>query len=162
VEALVIRLRVGEDVLTVALRKTADGLKVEVDGEAFSPEIETIGPASFVLHHGSGHEPLHCVEDRGTIHLHWRGRVYRLAEEPAGGAAGQRAAASGLEAPMPGRVIAVRVSPGQQVSRGEEVLIVEAMKMENSLRAPRDGTVRRVAVAVGDSVTPGVVLVELD
>ncbi len=157
-----IRLRVGEDLLAVALQLTADRLQVEIDGEAFSPEVEPIGPSSFVLHHGFSDEPFHCVEDRGTIHLHWRGRVYRLTEETAGGAGGQRAAASGLEAPMPGRVIAVKVSPGQRVSRGEEVLIVEAMKMENSLRAPRDGTVRSVAVAVGDSVTPGVVLVDLD
>ena len=42
---------------------------------------------------------------------------------------------------MPGRVIAVKVAPGQAVVKGEEVLVVEAMKMENALRAPRDGVV---------------------
>jgi biotin carboxyl carrier protein len=63
---------------------------------------------------------------------------------------------------MPGRVIKVSVTAGQTVSRGDEVLVVEAMKMENALRAPRDGTVRSVAVSVGDMVSPGVVLVELE
>ncbi|HET8645384.1 MAG TPA: biotin/lipoyl-containing protein, partial [Vicinamibacteria bacterium] len=45
---------------------------------------------------------------------------------------------------------------------GEELLVVEAMKMENALRAPRDGTVKSVAAKVGDMVSPGVVLVELE
>ena len=67
-----------------------------------------------------------------------------------------------LEAPMPGRVIAVRVEPGQAVTKGQELLVVEAMKMENALRAPRDGTVKSVAARPGDMVSPGVVLVELE
>jgi 3-methylcrotonyl-CoA carboxylase alpha subunit len=63
---------------------------------------------------------------------------------------------------MPGKVIAVRVSPGQAVARGDELVVVEAMKMENALRAPRAGTVKSVAVRVGEMVAPGVALVELD
>jgi biotin carboxyl carrier protein len=59
-------------------------------------------------------------------------------------------------------VIAVKVAPGQKVARGEELLVVESMKMENAVRAPRDGTVRAVAAQVGDMVGPGAVLVELE
>jgi biotin carboxyl carrier protein len=63
---------------------------------------------------------------------------------------------------MPGKVIAVKAVVGQTLSKGEEILIVEAMKMENAIRAPRDGTLKTIAVKVGDMVTPGVVLVELE
>jgi biotin carboxyl carrier protein len=63
---------------------------------------------------------------------------------------------------MPGRVIAVKVAAGQKVARGEELLVVESMKMENAIRAPRAGTVRAVAAKVGDMVGPGAVLVELE
>jgi biotin carboxyl carrier protein len=54
------------------------------------------------------------------------------------------------------------VKPGQRVARGDELVVVEAMKMENALRAPHDGTVRAVRVAVGETVAPGRALVELD
>jgi 3-methylcrotonyl-CoA carboxylase alpha subunit len=63
---------------------------------------------------------------------------------------------------MPGRVIAVKASPGQRVARGEELVVVESMKMENAIRAPREGTVKSVAAKVGDMVSPGVVLVEME
>jgi biotin carboxyl carrier protein len=63
---------------------------------------------------------------------------------------------------MPGRVAAVRVAPGQRVKKGEELLVVEAMKMENALRAPRDGVVAVVHAAVDDTVAPGRPLVEME
>jgi 3-methylcrotonyl-CoA carboxylase alpha subunit len=63
---------------------------------------------------------------------------------------------------MPGKVIAVKVEAGQAVTRGQELLVVEAMKMENAIRAPRDGRVRTIGAKVGDSVAPGTVLVEMD
>jgi 3-methylcrotonyl-CoA carboxylase alpha subunit len=63
---------------------------------------------------------------------------------------------------MPGRVIAVKVAPGDTVMKGDELLVVEAMKMENAVRAPREGRVKSVSAQVGDMVSPGVVLVELE
>jgi biotin carboxyl carrier protein len=62
---------------------------------------------------------------------------------------------------MPGKVTVVRAVPGQAVRKGDELLVIEAMKMENALRAPRDGVVKSVAAKPGDMVSPGVVLVEL-
>ncbi len=67
----------------------------------------------------------------------------------------------GLVSPMPGRVRRVLVSEGAAVERGQALLVLEAMKMEHSIRAPQAGVVRRVCVAEGDLVDAGVELVEL-
>jgi acetyl/propionyl-CoA carboxylase alpha subunit len=65
-------------------------------------------------------------------------------------------------APMPGLVLRVDVEPGQQVSAGQGVVVVEAMKMENELKAPADGTVARIEVSTGQAVEKGTVLIVLE
>jgi biotin carboxyl carrier protein len=67
-----------------------------------------------------------------------------------------------LTAPMPGVVLSVEVSPGTAVSRGQTLLVLEAMKMKNDLMAETDGVVARVAVAAGDQVRHGDLLVEFE
>jgi 3-methylcrotonyl-CoA carboxylase alpha subunit len=64
-------------------------------------------------------------------------------------------------APMPGRVLAVDVTPGQAVAEGDRLLVLEAMKMEHRLTARVAGTVQTVHVAVGDQVADGMMLVEI-
>jgi biotin carboxyl carrier protein len=78
-----------------------------------------------------------------------------------GGADRQRGAGA-LRAPMPGLVMRVLVEPGQTVSRGAGVVVLEAMKMENELKAGADGTVKAVRVGTGEPVEKGQVLVEFD
>mgnify|MGYP003951100521 CR=1 FL=1 len=63
---------------------------------------------------------------------------------------------------MPGRVVRILVEEGSQVSKGEAVIVVEAMKMENELKAPRDGVVQRICVAPDQSVEAKTVLIELE
>lgn len=67
-----------------------------------------------------------------------------------------------LKAPMPGLVVRVEVDQGQAVATGAGVLVLEAMKMENELRASAGGTVRAVRVQPGQAVEKGQVLVEFD
>jgi biotin carboxyl carrier protein len=62
---------------------------------------------------------------------------------------------------MPGRVRMVVAVPGTRVSRGEVVLILEAMKMEHAIRAPRDGMVARIFFREGDLVEAGAMLAEI-
>jgi len=69
-------------------------------------------------------------------------------------------AAADLKAPMPGLVLDIMVSPGQEVKKGEAILILEAMKMENVLKAPGDGTVQSVQVVKGDSVEKNQVMIQ--
>ena len=67
-----------------------------------------------------------------------------------------------LASPMPATVAMINATPGQVVSQGDVLIMLEAMKMELPLRAPRDGTVTAVACRVGELVQPGVPLVELE
>ena len=77
---------------------------------------------------------------------------------PAPAAAGSVA----VTAAMPGKTPGVKASAGQAVKRGQVLLILEAMKMENEIVAPQDGTVATINVAVGDSVEPGATLATLN
>lgn len=124
--------------------------------------VEPLGCNTFVWREGDRVETFHCVRDGSVIHLFWRGMAYRIEEDADRSRSAHRAVSGALEAPMPGRVIALRVAPGQAVTKGQELLVVEAMKMENALRAPRDGVVKSVAAHPGDMVSPGTVLVELE
>ena len=79
------------------------------------------------------------------------------------GSVGAAAAGSGvIVAPMPGRVTAVEVFPGEKVAKGQRLLTLEAMKMEHGLVAPFDGTVAEVAVEAGAQVGEGAVLARVE
>ena len=71
------------------------------------------------------------------------------------------AAATTIEAPMPGKILNIKVAPGQAVKYGEVVIIMEAMKMETEIVAPADGTVAQVLVQTGAMVDTGAALVTL-
>jgi biotin carboxyl carrier protein len=67
-----------------------------------------------------------------------------------------------IKAPMPGLVLEIAVSEGQEVAEGEKILILVAMKMENSIMIHTNATIKRIAVVAGQAVEKGQVLVELE
>ena len=75
-----------------------------------------------------------------------------------GGSAAGPASDGALRAPMPGKIVAAPARPGDTVTKGQPIVVLEAMKMEHALVAPFDGVVETVAAAVGDQVTDGTVL----
>jgi acetyl/propionyl-CoA carboxylase alpha subunit len=152
------RYRVGDDERVA----TVQGSTATVDGEAVSVDVERVAPGTYVVKDGDARRTFHCVRDGAVVHVAWNGHVYRVEEQPEGARAGQRREKGGLVATMPGKVIAVKAAAGQAVRKGDEIVVVEAMKMENALRAPQDGTVKAVHVKVGDMVGPGAVLAELE
>jgi pyruvate carboxylase subunit B len=76
-------------------------------------------------------------------------------------AAGLEAGEAEVTSPMPGMVVAVLVEEGQLVRTGEGLLILEAMKMENEIRAPRNGVIELVSVVPGQRVSHGEILVRI-
>lgn len=79
------------------------------------------------------------------------------AAAPAGGEGAVK-----VTAPMPGKILAVKANAGQAVKKGDVLLVLEAMKMENDIVAPQDGTVASIHAAAGDSVEAGATLASLN
>ena len=67
-----------------------------------------------------------------------------------------------IVAPMPGRVVVLKARPGQAVAAGQELLVIEAMKMELAIKSPRDGVVAELRAAAGDFVEADAVLATLE
>ena len=93
-------------------------------------------------------------------------KVQPVAAKPAPAPAAKPAAATAVDGhaiktPLPGVIIDVKVNVGDTVSKGQTVVVLEAMKMENNINADRDGKVTAIQVAKGDTVADGAVLVVL-
>ncbi len=138
-----------------------DEKHVSVDGKIYEIDFESVSgqPVYSLIVDGRSHESyIYQGEENWQVLL--RGRLYPVTVEDERemrlrAAAGGRVAETGefhLRAPMPGLVVAVPVTEGQEVKKGEVILILESMKMQNELKAPRDGTIGRIRVRPGESV----------
>ncbi|WP_019937511.1 acetyl/propionyl/methylcrotonyl-CoA carboxylase subunit alpha [Bordetella sp. FB-8] len=98
------------------------------------------------------------------VHVFMDGNTYVLERHDAMAHAGddEQGHAGGLAAPMPGKIVAISVKAGDAVKKGQALLVMEAMKMEHTIAAPADGTVREVFYAVGDQVAEGAELAAID
>jgi acetyl/propionyl-CoA carboxylase alpha subunit len=103
------------------------------------------------------------VESDQVLHLFRDGRqtAVRLSRTEDALQVSAAAEEGSLLTPLPGTVVAVHVSTGQQVARGAPLVTVEAMKMEHTLTAPYAGTVARIAFGLAERVAAGAILVEL-
>lgn len=132
---------------------------ITVNGQAYEVEVEEIGGApSFAAAPAAAPAPVAAAPAPVAA-----APAPKAAPAPAPkAAAAAPAGAEVISAPMPGNINDVRVSAGQQVKKGDILVILEAMKMENEIVAPQDGTVATINVAVGDSVEPGATLATLN
>jgi 3-methylcrotonyl-CoA carboxylase alpha subunit len=90
------------------------------------------------------------------------GQVLRLETPQPSSRARGRSADQSLSSPMPATVVRASVRAGDRVARGDTLLILEAMKMELPIRAPRDGIIKAVHCEPGELVQPGVNLIEIE
>ncbi len=135
-----------------AARVANFGLSLLLDsGSGISREIE-VAPA------GGPGEMLVRLEGRVAAATVNARRTRRAGADSGSHARGEQA----VVAPMPGRVVRILVSVGDDVAVRQAVIVVEAMKMENELRSPKAGRVKDVAVAAGASVEAGRVLVVIE
>ncbi|MCB0050350.1 MAG: biotin/lipoyl-binding protein [Caldilineaceae bacterium] len=136
-------VRVGEHVFAIAARGGEGGrLDLEVDGRRLRA---------------------YAVRQGAQTQVALDGETWRLERtDPRRRRTGRAEASGSLQAAMPGRVLDVLVAPGAAVTRGDTLVLLEAMKMELRIQAPADGQVARVLVTPGAVVERGQVLVELE
>lgn len=156
-------LQQGERRHTLKVWSTADGWRVQCDD----------GAPEHVVGHADRHRLSVQLEDRHwTLQLQREGdQVYLFGadgqhrftlHDPVGASDSSATDAGSLLAPMPGRIVATLVEAGAQVKRGTPLVVLEAMKMEHTLQAPADGTVRGFRAKAGDQVGDGAVLVDFE
>jgi biotin carboxyl carrier protein len=102
------------------------------------------------------------VHDGRRAWVHLAGRVFVIEpDEPLARRGGGAADQDALSAPMPATVVRVDVAAGDTVRTGDLIALLEAMKMELPIRAPRDGIIARVNCKAGDLIQPGEPLIDL-
>ncbi|MDQ3069644.1 MAG: acetyl-CoA carboxylase biotin carboxyl carrier protein subunit [Acidobacteriota bacterium] len=125
--------------------------------------VEPAGPNQVMVSADGRRYLATVVWDGSRAWVHVAGAVHVIEPREA---AGRRSAATpdhdALSAPMPATVTRLHVSAGDVVKSGDVVALLEAMKMELPVRAPRDGVVARVNCAAGQLVQPGVPLIDLE
>lgn len=139
----------GQTYTVDAYEPEAGRLHLLVMGASLDADVREVEPALFEVELGAEN---HQVEV-----LNARQRRMRKA-----GVGGRKDAGPELVSPMAGKVVAIQVEVGQAVTSGQPVVIVEAMKMENDLKAHRDGTVAEILVSPGQAVEIGHVLVRIE
>ncbi len=138
-----------------------DDKNISLNGQTCEIDFASVSdqPIFSLLINGKSYEAfVYPQDDEWQVLL--LGRLYSVRVEDerekrlraaAGGKAVERSEFH-LKAPMPGLVVAVPVQEGQQVGKGDVLVILESMKMQNELKSPRDGVVARLRISVGDSV----------
>lgn len=160
--------QVGDATATIQIERKAGVFRATIEdrvieGDVLEPEPGVfsfrIGDRVIEFHAGTiaGSELCRVVTVTGTTDVRIIDRKHRSAIDDSTGVGQQT-----LLAPMPGRIVALLAAVGDRVERGQGVLVVEAMKMQNEVKAAREGVVTEIRVAAGDTVSSGQILALLE
>lgn len=143
------------------LIEVVDEHHVSVDGTLYEVDFDAVNgqPVVSLLVDGKSYEA-YVYEDEQTLQVLLHGRMFPVLvederEKRLRAASGSRIAERGdfhMRAPMPGLVVAIPVGEGQEVEKGDVLVVLESMKMQNELKSPRAGQITRLRVKPGDSV----------
>jgi biotin carboxyl carrier protein len=154
------QVRAGDTVYSATLSRTEDRVQAEINGKKLDVQLRSLPSGEIaLLHEGQWHKILVAQGEKGSVWVGHAGQSVQLLPEES--RRRREDSTASLSSPMPGKVIRVLVSDGEQVEKGQILLVVEAMKMELPIRAPRASMVRTVRCSAGERVASGVSLVEL-
>jgi biotin carboxyl carrier protein len=159
---------VGEATHALEIQPLGDGrYRVIIDGREQVVDSRQTGQGTFslLIEHATAEVSVSSRGDEFQVVVGGRTHRLRLLDERALRRLQRAATADGareLRAAMPGKVVAVLIEAGAKVERGQGVLVIEAMKMENEIDAPRAGTVTEICVKPGQAVEAGELLARID
>ncbi len=162
------RLTVGESAHDVTVEERDGRFVLTIDGENIDAAIVTDGPGPASLLIGAASFEVSAAEEEDGFEVQVGHEVFDIAIERliAGHTVSEQAGGTGTQvvqvrAPLTGSIVDVVVAEGESVTKGQVVAVIESMKMNNELRAPRDGTVAQVHVQKGDRVERNTPLVTI-
>ncbi|MGR1217381.1 acetyl/propionyl/methylcrotonyl-CoA carboxylase subunit alpha [Metapseudomonas otitidis] len=145
-----LHLACGEERQVVRLRGRVDS-PIHLEGERLALELDGVRRTLLAIRRGE------------TLYLEWDGTLHTVTRvDPIAEAEASHTHQGGLTAPMNGSIVRVLVEAGQAVEAGTALVVLEAMKMEHSIRAPHAGTVKALYCSEGELVAEGTALVELE
>jgi len=158
-------VQLDDQVVDVEVEEQAGRFLVTLGEERLEVETRLLSEGSYSFLLGGASYLVEVGEEGGQLLVEIGGEAYRLRIEEALRArlrsrieGARRLGAQIVRAPMPGRVVGLLVSRGDQVTAGSGLVIIEAMKMENELRAAAAGEVKEIKVVPGEAVTAGQIL----
>jgi 3-methylcrotonyl-CoA carboxylase alpha subunit/geranyl-CoA carboxylase alpha subunit len=163
-----VRMGLGNEALSLSLQELGHGqVRIQMGDTKHEARIQRSGEALYITLNGQ-HWQARAVACSGAVqrwHVQLQGPecvelwlTDQSHSAPSTGASAQ--AAQSLRAPFNGKLIALHVQEGQMVNQGDAVLVIESMKLEHILCAPRDAAVHSISASVGQQVSPGQVLVQ--
>lgn len=158
-----LRFDVAEQIMAVSVQMAATGFEFRVNGQTLQVSGQLLENQRLrVVIDGAMHEVAVLLHGN-AIEIFDGVQRYKLRRhDPIAAAEQTDTSAGGLTAPMPGKIIAVRVSVGEAVVKGDALLIIEAMKMEHTIFAPTDGLIKSIPFGAGDQVDDGAELITFE
>ncbi len=151
----------------VRLRPTGNGqYELMVNGESKTVDVRPLGRNQFhLILDGKSYDVQATASDSEVILARMGGNLTLKTPDErrwSGSAGGGGASDGTIAAPMPGKVVKYQVKAGEKVKAGQGIVVVEAMKMQNELKSPVNGTVVKLGPAEGTAVENGTLLLKID
>lgn len=155
----------------INLQQNGSSVIAEIDGRIYELEADEVEPNVYLLKHENKIyqifvSPGKSVNDISLVSVGANNFETKLSDpKRLRSGAGENGAAGGaaeIRTAMPGKVVRVLVETGAEIKQGEGVIIVEAMKMQNEMKAPKDGIVKEIRTAEGATVNAGDVLAVIE
>jgi biotin carboxyl carrier protein len=147
----------------IEFKRDGESLFASVDGREYELEASEVEPNVYLLKHENQVFQIFVAPTEPALATLGNHSFEIKISDPkrlrgAGAAAGNADGAAEIKTAMPGKVVRVVVEQGAEIKQGESVLVVEAMKMQNEMKSPKDGVVKEIRVAEGATVNAGDVL----
>ncbi|OAN52220.1 3-methylcrotonyl-CoA carboxylase [Paramagnetospirillum marisnigri] len=153
----------GDESCPVTVHFAKAGWQLDLPGGSLSARRATLAGRTLTAEIGGERRSATVVRAGFDITVLHDGQTWRIKlDDPSAKAADRDAGDGRLAAPMPGTVVQVLVKPGDVVTGGQPLIVVEAMKMEHTIKAPGDGAVTAVHYGVGDAVAEGADLLDFE
>lgn len=154
----------------VVIERTSEGhFRCCVEGREYLLDVRALSPQRLSLIEQKSLRVIDALlqvqGDESEVTALWQSKRFKVLDARKAAARLHSAAAASqkswiLRAPMPGRVVKLLVAPGDSVTRGQSLMMMEAMKMENELKAPGDGVIGKIHIQTGQTVEANATLME--